>query len=121
MDRHSVVVVAGQIEKRLADSRMATRGARSKRSEPRSLVGITRKTVLRIMSRWAKDLVVTTERDGFRIADPDRLRCLDGETSAARQLATRLGDDQDGRGVAGGRRVVILETRDDGPRSLRQR
>jgi hypothetical protein len=31
------------------------------------------------MSRWAKDLVVTTERDGFRIADPDRLSCLGGE------------------------------------------
>lgn len=58
---------------------MATRGARSKRFAPRSLVGITQETVIRIMSRWAKDLVVTTERDGFRIADPDRLSCLGGE------------------------------------------
>jgi CRP-like cAMP-binding protein len=50
------------------------------RQEIADLVGITQETVIRIMSRWGKDGIVTTDRDGFRITDPERLRSLGGET-----------------------------------------
>ncbi len=56
------------------------------RQEIADLVGITQETVIRIMSRWGKDGVVTTDRDGFRIADPDQLRSLGGETSLSESV-----------------------------------
>ena len=37
------------------------------------MVGTTQETAIRIMSRWAKDGVLVTEEDGFRIPERGRL------------------------------------------------
>jgi len=46
------------------------------RQELADLLGTTLETTIRLMSRWQKERVVLTERDGFLIADGDALRHL---------------------------------------------
>jgi CRP/FNR family transcriptional regulator len=46
------------------------------RQELADLTGTTIETAIRIMSRWNKDHVLRTERDGFVILDPETLRSL---------------------------------------------
>ena len=46
------------------------------RQEIADLVGTTIETAIRIMSRWQKDGLVETEKDGFLILRPDALRAL---------------------------------------------
>lgn len=43
------------------------------RQELADMTGTTIETTIRIMSRWQKDGVVLTEKDGFRVADRDTL------------------------------------------------
>jgi len=44
------------------------------RQELADLIGTTLETTIRLMSRWQKDGVVLTERDGFILTDPAALR-----------------------------------------------
>ena len=46
------------------------------RQELADLVGTTIETAIRVMSRWHKDGVLLTERDGFRLIDRDVLESL---------------------------------------------
>ena len=46
------------------------------RQEIADLVGTTIETAIRIMSRWQKEGLVETEKDGFLILRPDALRAL---------------------------------------------
>ena len=46
------------------------------RQEIADLVGTTIETAIRIMSRWQKEGLVETEKDGFFILRPDALRAL---------------------------------------------
>jgi CRP/FNR family transcriptional regulator len=46
------------------------------RQELADMTGTTIETAIRIMSRWAKDDIVRTERDGFRVLDRDALDTL---------------------------------------------
>ncbi len=46
------------------------------RQEVADLIGTTLETAIRLMSRWQKDGIVSTEKDGFTIADPAVLRDL---------------------------------------------
>jgi hypothetical protein len=39
-------------------------------------VGTTIETAIRVMSRWQKDQVLLTERDGFRVVDRPTLESL---------------------------------------------
>ena len=47
------------------------------RQELADLLGTTLETTIRLMSRWQKENVVLTERDGFAIADVEALRGAD--------------------------------------------
>ena len=49
------------------------------RQELADLLGTTLETTIRLMSRWQKEGVVTTERDGFVVSDVKALRGV-GET-----------------------------------------
>lgn len=44
------------------------------RQEIADLIGTTLETAIRLMSRWQKEEIVLTEKDGFLIPDPARLR-----------------------------------------------
>ena len=44
------------------------------RQEIADLIGTTLETAIRLMSRWQKEDIVLTEKDGFLIPDPARLR-----------------------------------------------
>ena len=46
------------------------------RQEIADLIGTTLETAIRLMSRWQKDEVVLTGKDGFVIVDQDVLRQL---------------------------------------------
>jgi CRP/FNR family transcriptional regulator len=46
------------------------------RQELADLTGTTIETCIRVMSRWGKDKVVETEKDGFLLADRDALETL---------------------------------------------
>lgn len=46
------------------------------RQEIADLVGTTQETAIRVMSRWGKEGIVTTEKDGFLIADPRQLEAI---------------------------------------------
>jgi CRP/FNR family transcriptional regulator len=46
------------------------------RQELADLTGTTIETCIRIMSRWSKEGVVTTEREGFVVSDPAALERL---------------------------------------------
>lgn len=46
------------------------------RQELADLVGTTIETTIRVMSRWQKDDVLLTERDGFRVVDRSALESL---------------------------------------------
>ena len=46
------------------------------RQELADMTGTTIETCIRIMSRWGKDDIVRTEKDGFVVADADTLRAL---------------------------------------------
>ncbi len=48
------------------------------RQELAELTGTTTETCIRIMSRWGKEGVVSTERDGFLVRDRDTLERLTG-------------------------------------------
>jgi CRP/FNR family transcriptional regulator len=47
------------------------------RQEIADLIGTTLETAIRLMSRWQKEAVVLTEKDGFLIPDPAALRGAD--------------------------------------------
>ena len=47
------------------------------RQEIADLIGTTLETAIRLMSRWQKEAVVLTEKDGFLIPDPAALRSAD--------------------------------------------
>jgi CRP/FNR family transcriptional regulator len=47
------------------------------RQELADLLGTTLETTIRLMSRWQKECVVLTERDGFVIPNVDALRTLE--------------------------------------------
>ena len=47
------------------------------RQEVADLLGTTLETAIRLMSRWQKEGVVLTEKDGFLIPDPAKLRASD--------------------------------------------
>ena len=47
------------------------------RQEVADLIGTTLETAIRLMSRWQKEGVVLTEKDGFVIPDPGTLRAAD--------------------------------------------
>jgi len=49
------------------------------RQELADMTGTTIETCIRIMSRWGKDGIVRTEKDGFVITDPVQLRHLGAE------------------------------------------
>ena len=49
------------------------------RQELADLTGTTIETCIRIMSRWNKDEVLLTERDGFVVLDRATLEALAGE------------------------------------------
>lgn len=49
------------------------------RQEIADLIGTTLETAIRLMSRWQKDQLVITEKDGFVIRDVDALREFDPE------------------------------------------
>jgi CRP/FNR family transcriptional regulator len=46
------------------------------RQDLADLTGTTIETCIRIMSRWGREGLVRTERDGFVVADPEALRRL---------------------------------------------
>ncbi len=46
------------------------------RQDLADLTGTTIETCIRIMSRWGKQRVVATEKDGFRLIDRDALERL---------------------------------------------
>ena len=46
------------------------------RQDLADLTGTTIESCIRVMSRWGKEGLVTTEREGFLVADPDALRRL---------------------------------------------
>ena len=46
------------------------------RQELADLVGTTIETAIRVMSRWHKDSVLLTEREGFRLVDREVLESL---------------------------------------------
>lgn len=46
------------------------------RQDLADLTGTTIETCIRVMSRWGRDGVVLTDREGFRIPDPEALRAL---------------------------------------------
>ena len=46
------------------------------RQEIADLIGTTLETAIRLMSRWQKDEIVLTEKNGFLILQPDALRAL---------------------------------------------
>ncbi len=46
------------------------------RQELADMTGTTIETCIRIMSRWGKDDIVRTEKDGFTVLDPDALEML---------------------------------------------
>lgn len=46
------------------------------RQELADLLGTTLETAIRLMSRWQKEQVVLTERDGFVVPDPEMLRSV---------------------------------------------
>lgn len=79
--------LAGPVEERiartllcLAEKHGRTEGGRVRlllplhRQEIAELTGTTVETAIRVMSRWAKEGVVTTEEDGFTFHRPDVLR-----------------------------------------------
>lgn len=47
------------------------------RQEIADLIGTTLETAIRLMSRWQKEAIVLTEKDGFLIPDPAALRSAD--------------------------------------------
>src|SRR5438270_366524 len=47
------------------------------RQELADLLGTTLETTIRLMSRWQKDQLILTERDGFAIPDVQALRDLE--------------------------------------------
>ena len=47
------------------------------RQEIADMIGTTLETAIRVMSRWQKDSVVLTEKNGFMIPNADALRALD--------------------------------------------
>jgi len=47
------------------------------RQEIADLIGTTLETAIRLMSRWQKEAVLLTEKDGFLIPDPSKLRETD--------------------------------------------
>ncbi|HEX7829887.1 MAG TPA: Crp/Fnr family transcriptional regulator [Thermoanaerobaculia bacterium] len=47
------------------------------RQEIADLIGTTLETAIRLMSRWQKEAVILTEKDGFLIPDPAALRASD--------------------------------------------
>ena len=46
------------------------------RQELADLTGTTIETAIRIMSRWGKQRIVLTEKDGFVVLDPKALEAL---------------------------------------------
>lgn len=46
------------------------------RQELADMIGTTIETSIRIMSRWSKDNVVRTDKDGFLVMDPEALEAL---------------------------------------------
>jgi CRP/FNR family transcriptional regulator len=49
------------------------------RQEVADMIGTTLETAIRLMSRWQKEGVVLTEKDGFVIPSADALRNLDAD------------------------------------------
>jgi CRP-like cAMP-binding protein len=49
------------------------------RQELADMAGTTIETAIRIMSRWGKNEIVRTEKDGFVILDPERLEAVAAE------------------------------------------
>ena len=47
------------------------------RQEIADLIGTTLETAIRLMSRWQKEGVVLTEKDGFLIPDVNALKAAD--------------------------------------------
>jgi CRP-like cAMP-binding protein len=54
-------------------ARSRVRPARLSRQEFADMTGTTIETCIRVMSRWGKDEVVPTEKDGFLVLDPEAL------------------------------------------------
>lgn len=86
MSRRIVELSAGRVEVRLAqlflrlaaDCGGSEAGAvfvprRLTRQEIADLCGTTMETAIRVISRWGKDGILTTESEGFRIGDPEAL------------------------------------------------
>jgi CRP/FNR family transcriptional regulator len=48
------------------------------RQELADLTGTTIETAIRVMSRWGKDDVLATEKDGFVVRNRDELEALAG-------------------------------------------
>ena len=46
------------------------------RQEIADLIGTTIETAIRVMSRWHKERVIETEKNGFRLARPEALRAI---------------------------------------------
>jgi CRP/FNR family transcriptional regulator len=56
------------------------------RQELADLTGTTIETAIRIMSRWGKEQIVRTEKEGFRLIDRAALELLAGEREAPRRF-----------------------------------
>jgi len=49
------------------------------RQDLADLIGTTLETAIRLMSRWQKEEIVLTEKDGFLLPDPESLRVISNE------------------------------------------
>ena len=86
MSRRIVELSSGRVEVRLAQLflRLAAECGRQEsgaifvpqrltRQEIADLCGTTMETVIRVISRWGKDGILSTEAEGFRIGEPEAL------------------------------------------------